>query len=258
MKKVLIVGEFHDGIAKLNEYLSKNFDTQLCTDNERILKSMLQMYNPDLVLMDIEGLDKIDEIFFKAIFAYSMTIPLITYGPEINKSFFSGYYYSGQARHVLSPYTNEDLLEAVCREFNMDFEAIVDDSADEDKYCILVVDDNPVLLRSMRNMLQDKYRVLLATSAAQCMKTLATDKVDVIILDYEMPVIDGRQTLGMIRAEEELKDIPVIFLTGIQDKAHVDAVLDLKPAGYFIKPPVQIKIENAIEGILKKYEDSCL
>ena len=48
------------------------------------------------------------------------------------------------------------------------------------------------------------------------------------------------------------KDVPVIFLTGIADKEHVDAVLDLKPAGYFVKPPMQTKIINAIENIFLK------
>ena len=65
--------------------------------------------------------------------------------------------------------------------------------------------------------------------------------------------------IGFIR--KALKDagfsnVPVIFLTGIADKEHVDAVLDLKPAGYFVKPPMQTKIINAIENIFLKQAES--
>ena len=131
----------------------------------------------------------------------------------------------------------------------MDDDVMLREATELDKKHIIVVDDNPVLLRNMRNMLQDKYRVSLATSAAQCMKIMGQDKPDLIILDYEMPVVDGKQTLEMIRAESDYKNVPVIFLTGIADKPHVDAVLDLKPAGYFVKPPMQTKIIGAIEKI---------
>ena len=71
---------------------------------------------------------------------------------------------------------------------------------------------------------------------------------DVILLDYEMPVCDGRQTLEMIRADEEMKDIPVIFLTGVNDRENIQAVLRLRPAGYLLKPAVP---ERRIETIEK-------
>ena len=61
-----------------------------------------------------------------------------------------------------------------------------------------------------------------------------------MLLDYEMPIVDGKQVLGMIRSESEFSDIPVIFLT---DKESVMQVMDLKPDGYLLKtmPPEQIK-----------------
>ena len=71
-----------------------------------------------------------------------------------------------------------------------------------------------------------------------------------ILLDYEMPVCDGRMTLEMIRADEEMKDIPVVFLTAINDRANIEAVLKLKPAGYFLKPPVKDHLLGEIEKIL--------
>jgi len=59
---------------------------------------------------------------------------------------------------------------------------------------------------------------------------------DVILLDYDMPMCDGRMALQMIRELEEAKSVPVIFLTGVQSAAHIRAVLNLHPAGYLLKP----------------------
>ena len=251
MRKILIVGDFSSDTSDVNSYLEKHFHTQLCTSSGKIVKSMLKMYGPELVLMDIDGFENLEEEVFQAIQDYNPDLPVITYGREKKKQLFISYYYSGQCRHVPQP-TREVLIREICKEFNMNADVILNAVVDTDKKHIIVVDDNPVLLRNMRNMLQDKYRVTLATSAAQCMKAMGQDSPDLIILDYEMPVVDGRQTLEMIRSEEDYKDVPVIFLTGIADKEHVDAVLDLKPAGYFVKPPMQTKIINAIENIFLK------
>ena len=51
----------------------------------------------------------------------------------------------------------------------------------------------------------------------------------------------------MIRADEDLTQIPVIFLTGVNDREHIEAVLKLKPAGYLLKPAVAEKLIAAIE-----------
>ncbi|MCF0131387.1 MAG: response regulator [Pseudobutyrivibrio sp.] len=252
MRKILIIGDFNEDTSKYNTILSQHFTTQLCTDSGKIVKSMLKMYAPDLVLMGIDNFEVIHNEIFMEIQNYDKSLPVITYGNAVRKQQFISFYYSGQCKNVDTPFEKEDVIRSICKELGMSEEAIIGELKENNKPHVLVVDDNPVLLRNMRNMLSDKYRVSMATSAAQCMKILGSDKPSMIILDYEMPVVDGKQTLQMIRAEEEYKEIPVIFLTGIADKAHVDAVLDLKPAGYFVKPPMQTKIINAIESILNK------
>ena len=128
----------------------------------------------------------------------------------------------------------------------MNADAILNAVVETEKRHIIVVDDNPVLLRNMRNMLQDKYRVTLATSAAQCMKAMGQDRPDLIILDYEMPVVDGKQTLEMIRAEDDYKEVPVIFLTGIERKAYFNR----------IERSGNVFAQNAIENIFLKQAES--
>ena len=121
---------------------------------------------------------------------------------------------------------------------------------DEGKKTVLVVDDNAAILRSIKAMLEDKYTVMLANSGMQALKSIGKKHPDVILLDYEMPVCDGRQTLEMIRADEEICDIPVIFLTGVNSREHIEAVIKLKPAGYLLKPAVADKLIANIEKAL--------
>lgn len=107
---------------------------------------------------------------------------------------------------------------------------------------ILVVDDSGAVLRNVKEWLQDKYQVIVANSGAMAIKYLAMNRPDLILLDYEMPVCDGKQVLEMIRAESEFSNIPVIFLTGKNDRESVLSVSALKPEGYLLKsmPPAQI------------------
>ncbi len=103
------------------------------------------------------------------------------------------------------------------------------------KKSILVVDDDPNYMNLVREWLKDTYKVSMATSGLRAIKWLGANKVDLILLDYEMPVTDGPQVLEMLRADDDTKDIPVMFLTGRDDKESVMAVVSLKPEGYFLK-----------------------
>ena len=107
---------------------------------------------------------------------------------------------------------------------------------------ILVVDDSGAMLRNVKGWLEDHYQVILANSGMMAIKYLTLNRPDLVLLDYEMPVCDGRQVLEMIRTETEFADIPVIFLTSRGDKESVLEVMALKPEGYLLKtmPPAEM------------------
>ena len=90
----------------------------------------------------------------------------------------------------------------------------------------------------------------MATSGMQALTLIGKKKPDIIFLDYEMPVCDGKMTLEKIRELDGAKDIPVVFLTGVSDKKHIEAVLELKPAGYLLKPADASRIHDIIDKIL--------
>lgn len=117
---------------------------------------------------------------------------------------------------------------------------------------ILVVDDSGAMLRNVKGWLEDHYQVILANSGAMAIKYLATDRPDLVLLDYEMPIVDGKQVLGMIRAEKEFSDMPVIFLTSKDDKESVLQVMSLKPDGYLLKTLEPAKIIQAVDDFFEK------
>ena len=63
-----------------------------------------------------------------------------------------------------------------------------------------------------------------------------------ILLDYEMPVVDGPQVLQMLRQEPATQKIPVVFLTGVGTREGVERVMALKPDGYILKSTTKDKL----------------
>ncbi len=123
---------------------------------------------------------------------------------------------------------------------------------------ILVVDDDGTMLRTIKTWLSEKYQVFMVNSGMAAITFLAKNQVDLILLDYEMPVTTGPQVLEMLRSEVSTSDIPVMFLTVKSDKESVMKVVNLKPEKYLLKtmPPAELisNIDDFFEKEkMKKY-----
>lgn len=122
----------------------------------------------------------------------------------------------------------------------------------QNKKKILVVDDSGAMLRNVKGWLEEQYQVILANSGAMAIKYLAMNRPDLVLLDYEMPVVDGKQVLEMIRSEHEFADIPVFFLTTKGDRESVMNVMALKPEGYLLKTMEPAQIIETINAFFEK------
>ncbi len=255
MRKILLIGKLNSVMKETNTFLSQFFHVQLCSENASVLGGMLKIVNPDLILISLIGAYDIDTSMFFMISDQYSQIPVLTIGTKEESSTFFKYYEDGQFENLIRPVENTTIMDAVCRRFGVDKEKVEQEAKEEKKGTfgrkrILVVDDNGTTLRTMKVMLEDYYDVAIAISGAQAMTSIGKKRPDLILLDYEMPVCDGRMTLEMIRADDEMKDIPVVFLTAVNDRANIEAVLKLKPAGYFLKPAVKDKLLLEIDKIL--------
>ncbi len=117
---------------------------------------------------------------------------------------------------------------------------------------ILVVDDDGTMLRTIKSWLSEKYQVFMVNSGMSAITFLAKNKVDLILLDYEMPVTTGPQVLEMLRSESETSSIPVMFLTVKSDKESVMNVLSLKPEKYLLKTMPSAELIANIDEFFEK------
>lgn len=203
MKRILLIGKFNNVVKETNQFLSQFFHVQLCSENASVLEGMLKIINPDLVLISLIGAYGIDtSIFFMLSDQYAQ-IPVLTIGTKEESSKFFQYYEDRQFENLIRPVDNTTIMDAVCRKLGLDKEEVEKGAAEEKKEAvgkkrILVVDDNGTALRTMKAMLEEHYEVAVAISGAQAMTSIGKKRPDLILLDYEMPVCDGKITLEMI------------------------------------------------------------
>ncbi len=102
---------------------------------------------------------------------------------------------------------------------------------------ILVADDSMVVRAVLRRQLEaDGHIVVEALDGKEALRVCREARPDVVLLDIEMPVLDGHTTLERLKADPELRDIPVVFLTGRVDTADVVRGLRLGAHDYLRKP----------------------
>lgn len=115
---------------------------------------------------------------------------------------------------------------------------------------ILVVDDDRTILKMLKDALQDKYEVTAMANGIMVEKFLATKNVDMIILDYEMPVETGADVFRKIKKNPNYEKIPVCFLTGITEREKILEVMSLRPHGYLLKPLDMNMLMSTIRNLI--------
>jgi CheY-like chemotaxis protein len=102
---------------------------------------------------------------------------------------------------------------------------------------ILIVDDTQADRSSLERIVSDAgHRVVLAVSGAQAIESAKRDKPDLILMDVNMPEIDGFAATRMLKADMETKHIPIVFVSGKNQKADVAWGQMLGAKGYVTKP----------------------
>ncbi len=91
------------------------------------------------------------------------------------------------------------------------------------------------MLRTLREGLSTSYKILPANSGENALKILARTKPDLILLDYEMPGMNGTEVFEALRNNNELANIPVMFLTAKSDSGSIEKIESLKPEGHMLK-----------------------
>lgn len=119
------------------------------------------------------------------------------------------------------------------------------------KTLFIVDDDDVISTIADLGLKRAGFNTVKCTSGMACLESLMYYTPDLILLDVEMPIMSGIQTLEVIRSNEEFKDIPVVFLTGSTDTGTVVAAKKLGAVGYVVKPFIPQKLVEKVKAILK-------
>lgn len=124
------------------------------------------------------------------------------------------------------------------------------------KPTILVVDDMTTTLLLLHDLLKDTYEVKIAKSGTKALEILESpNDIDLILLDIEMPDINGYDVCKRIKNNETIKNIPIIFITGRTSQEDEEYGLNLGAIDYITKPfnkaIVKLRIKNYLNLKIK-------
>ena len=190
-------------------------------------------YIPQITLVNLAGIENLERL---KIFANTKIFLLGTQA-EIANANFPG------AEAFVRPFNANEIREKLSG---------LNKEAAESQKTLLLVDDDAVMIRTLREGLSTSYKVLPANSGANALKILARAKPDLILLDYEMPEMNGPQVLETLRANPDTAKIPVMFLTAKTDAGSIEQIEALKPEGHMLKT-LPLK---EIKEIIQKFFDA--
>lgn len=119
---------------------------------------------------------------------------------------------------------------------------------------VLIVDDSAAIRKILRRVLQQTEiplgQIYEAGDGREAVESLKKFKVNLILSDINMPNMDGLQFLGEIKANPELRDVPVVMITTEGSQAKVLEAVQLGAIGYVRKPFTAEQIKEKLTGIL--------
>ncbi|MCL2020682.1 MAG: response regulator [Betaproteobacteria bacterium] len=125
------------------------------------------------------------------------------------------------------------------------------------KGTILIVDDNLVNLNYIAGQIGESHRAILAKSGEQALKICSSERPDLILLDVEMPGMDGFETILRLKADARLSDIPVIFLTANRDTDSEIRGLECGAVDFVTKPFNKSILLHRIDHHLSFFRYQC-
>jgi len=115
-----------------------------------------------------------------------------------------------------------------------------------EKQSILIIDDTPIILRTLSDMLKQDYNVSFAKSGEQGLEIAKTNMPDFILLDVVMPGMSGFDTLRVLKSDGITKHIPVALITGSDSEADEERGYELGAVDYIKKPFVVNVVKHRV------------
>ena len=269
MQKILLIGALGEIIRSINECLEKDFQVQICSEKIDMVREMAKIIKPDLIIVCQIGIDEYDHAIFTWAKEQMPKTPVLIISTEESWGKISGYCKTSQFGKLFRPITGPVIVETCqkmlacggglskdkeeeCTETGnvTQHNPVIMDSKSKVREKIMIVDDSPLVLRNMKSILEGKYEIFLAPSGEKALELIPKKRPDLVLLDYEMPGMDGKAVFEAMLQDDEMKTIPVIFLTSIAHREQVYGVLKFVPAGYILKPVDRERLMDEITKVL--------
>lgn len=122
------------------------------------------------------------------------------------------------------------------------------DTENSELHRLMVIDDTPENIHHLHGLLRDDYRVIAQTSGRDALSYLSQDVVDLILLDIRMPEMDGYEVCRHLKSTASLSDIPVIFVTSLDDPQDETKGLELGACDFITRPIVPAVLKTRIRS----------
>lgn len=249
---VAFIGE--DNKTNYELYQMLNWRYKVTCFSEDVEMEELSQVQADLVMVSMVGKKVNYTSIFKGLSEQMSEVPVISIGTKAECVPYEDFYKREQFHRILRPVTGRRILE-VCRAIigGGEYEKKTEEPAvAKEKQHVLVVDDNAMVLRNVKGILENDYSVAVAPSGFHALISVGKKLPDLVLLDYEMPEMNGKQVLEKLKEHEEYTDIPVVFLTSMDTREIVIELLALRPAGYLLKPVEAQVLLDRINDIIGK------
>lgn len=242
MGRVVLVDDDIITLEIHRKYL-ENLHAVYTFDNGQEALDCISDIKPDVILLDIEmpGMDGFEFLKKLHVMKDCAEIPVIGVTGQGDKITVLRFIGEGAAAYLMKPVEKQLLVDKVN-------EVLEKSNEQRNKKKVLLVDDEPESLLFYKSALEGDYSVVTLNSSKLALEYLQKYVPDLIILDYQMPLFNGRALYQMISKMERLAEVPVVFLTGTTEKEVLLECAAMQPRAVVLK-------STGREGLLEKVRD---
>lgn len=131
----------------------------------------------------------------------------------------------------------------------------MDNRKDYSKYTVLIVDDIPVNIILLKTMLtRTNVKMLTAANGEEALDIVRRLKPELVLLDIQMPIMNGFEVLKEIKADDQLKQTAVIMVSAFTSAEDIEQSMQLGAAGFIKKPVIMDLLLSSVTSQLDKFD----